>query len=87
LVPVRWIARSRYASIERIGRLTLPKLFLHARGDEVIPFAHGRRLFEAAAPPKTFVALAGGHADAFELDSAAYFGAIARFLEQVPTAR
>jgi hypothetical protein len=31
LVPVRWIARSRYASIERIGRLTRP-LFLHARG-------------------------------------------------------
>ena len=29
--PVRWIAASRYPSIERIGRLTLPKLFLHAR--------------------------------------------------------
>jgi uncharacterized protein len=79
-VPVRWIARSRYPSIERIGRLTLPKLFLHARADEVIPFAHGRRLYDAAPPPKTFVALAGGHGDAFERDSAAYFGAIARFL-------
>ena len=30
-VPVRWIARSRFASIERIGRVTMPKLFLHAR--------------------------------------------------------
>jgi uncharacterized protein len=86
-VPVRWIARSRYASIERIGRLTLPKLFLHARADEVIPFAHGRRLYDAAPPPKTFVALAGGHADAFERDSAAYFGAIGRFLEQLPPPR
>jgi hypothetical protein len=86
-VPVRWVARSRYASIERIGRLTLPKLFLHAREDEVIPFAHGLRLFEAAPPPKAFVALAGGHGDAFERDSAVYFGAIAHFLEQLPTAR
>ena len=32
----------------------------------MIPFAHGRRLYEAAPPPKTFVALAGGHGDAFE---------------------
>ena len=86
-VPVRWIARSRYPSIERIGRLTLPKLFLHARGDEVVPYAHGRRLYEAAPPPKTFVALAGGHADAFERDSATYFGAIARFLGQLPAPR
>jgi uncharacterized protein len=86
-VPVRWIARSRYPSIERIGNLTLPKLFLHARADEVIPFAHGRRLYEAAPPPKTFVALGGGHADAFERDSATYFGAIARFLGQLPPPR
>lgn len=83
-VPVRWIARSRYASIERIGRLTLPKLFLHARADEVIPLSHGRRLYAAAPPPKTFVELAGGHGDAFERDSAAYFGAIARFIEKLP---
>jgi len=86
-VPVRLIARSRYPSIERIGRLTLPKLFLHARADEVIPFAYGRRLFDTAPPPKTFVALAGGHADAFEHDSAVYFGAIKQFLATVPPAR
>ena len=83
--PVRWIAASRYPSIERIGRLTLPKLFLHARNDEVIPIAHGRRLFEAAAPPKRFVELRGTHGDAFDVDSAAYFGAIGRFLSELGT--
>jgi fermentation-respiration switch protein FrsA (DUF1100 family) len=80
-VPVKWIARSRFASIEKIGRVEIPKLFLHARRDDVVPIAHGRRLYEAAPPPKTFAALAGGHGDAFEADSAVYFGAIARFLE------
>jgi uncharacterized protein len=83
--PVRWIAASRYPSIERIGRLTLPKLFLHARDDEVIPLAHGRRLFEAAAPPKRFVELRGTHGDAFDVDSAAYFGAVGRFLSELGT--
>jgi uncharacterized protein len=81
--PVRWIAASRYPSIERVGALTIPKLFLHARADDVIPFAHGRRLFEAAAPPKTFVALQGGHGDTFEVDSVAYFGAIRRFVAEL----
>jgi uncharacterized protein len=82
--PVRWVAASRYPSIERVGRLTLPKLFLHARDDEVVPYGHGRRLFEAAAEPKEFVALRGGHGDAFEVDSAAYFGAIGRFVSALP---
>ncbi len=81
--PVRWIAGNRFASIEKIGRIRLPKLFLHAEDDEVIPIAHGRRLFAAAPPPKTFVALAGGHGDAFQLDSAAYYGGIARLLAEL----
>jgi uncharacterized protein len=81
--PVRWIAASRYPSIERVGALTIPKLFLHARGDEVVPFVHGRRLFEAAAPPKQFVPLQGGHGDVFDTDSAAYFGAIGRFVAEL----
>jgi fermentation-respiration switch protein FrsA (DUF1100 family) len=83
-VPVRWVARSRYASIEQIGRVAAPKLFLHARSDDVVPLAHGRRLFAAAGPPKTFVELAGGHGDAFEADSATYFGTLARFLASLP---
>ena len=78
--PVRWIAASRYPSIERVGALSIPKLFLHAQADEVIPYVHGRRLFEAAAEPKEFVALRGRHGDAFEVDSAVYFGAIGRFV-------
>lgn len=81
--PVRWIAASRYPSIERVGKLRIPKLFLHARDDEVVPIAHGRRLYQAAAPPKRFVELRGTHGDAFEADSAAYFEAIGRFVSEL----
>ena len=80
-IPVRWIAASRFNSMEKISRVRVPKLFLHAVGDEVIPLAHGRRLYQAAPPPKTFVELQGGHGDAFDLDSANYYGSIARFLD------
>ncbi len=83
-IPVRWIGRSRFSSIDKISRVTVPKLFLHASGDEVIPIAHGRRLFEAASEPKTFVQLNGGHGDTFDVDSTRYFGAIRRFLSDLP---
>jgi fermentation-respiration switch protein FrsA (DUF1100 family) len=79
-IPVRWIAVSRFSSLEKIGKVRVPKLFLHAMGDEVIPLAHGRRLYEAAPPPKVFVELRGGHGDAFDVDSANYYGSIQRFL-------
>ncbi len=82
-IPVRWIARSRFNSIDKIASVTAPKLFLHAASDEVIPLTHGRRLFEAAAEPKRFVELEGGHGDAFDLDSARYFGSIASFLSSL----
>lgn len=79
-IPVRWIATSRFGSMKKMAEIKVPKLFLHASGDEVIPLRHGRRLFEAAPPPKTFVELQGGHGDAFDVDSVNYFGSIAQFL-------
>jgi uncharacterized protein len=83
-MPVRWIAKSKFNSLEKVAEIRIPKLFLHAVGDEVVPLAHGRRLFEAAPPPKTFMELQGGHGDAFDVDSANYFGSIARFLATLP---
>jgi uncharacterized protein len=82
-LPVRLIARNRFESDRKIARLTLPKLFLHARADEVVPLDHGRRLYALAPEPKRFVELAGGHGDAFLVDSAAYYGAIAAFLGEL----
>jgi fermentation-respiration switch protein FrsA (DUF1100 family) len=83
-IPVRWVAVSRFNSVEKISRIMAPKLFLHAERDEVIPLAHGRRLYQAAPPPKTFVALRGGPGDAFDVDSLNYFGSIQRFLASLP---
>jgi uncharacterized protein len=79
-VPVRWMARNRFSSIDKVAGITVPKLFLHASRDEVIPLSHGRKLYAAAAEPKTFVELDGSHGDAFDVDSTRYFGSIAEFL-------
>ena len=79
--PVRWIAASRYPSIERVGR---------PHPAEAVPPRPGRRGDPHRARPAAVrggggaeassSALRGGHGDAFEVDSAAYFGAIGGFV-------
>jgi len=77
------ILRSRFASLDKIQRVDVPMLFLHSRTDDVIPYAHGERLFAAAKGTKRFVTLRGAHDDAFSVDSSTYFGAIAELLHAV----
>lgn len=79
-LPVRLMVRNRFASAEKIGRVAMPKLFIHSREDREIPVSHGRRLFALAAPPKTLVEVRGGHTTAFKLDPG-FCAGVAAFLE------
>ncbi|MFN3077859.1 MAG: alpha/beta hydrolase [Alphaproteobacteria bacterium] len=66
-LPVNWLLKDRYESVERIGAIRTPLLIVQGDADDVIPITHGRRLFEAAAEPKRAVWLVGaGHNDVFE---------------------
>lgn len=49
----------RYPSIDRIGGVNAPVLVIAGERDRIVPFAHSRRLFEAASEPKRFVAIEG----------------------------
>jgi hypothetical protein len=63
LLPARLLCAARYDTLASVQRLAIPKLIAHSAEDEMIPYAMSRRLFEAAAPPKRFVTLGGGHND------------------------
>lgn len=58
-LPTEILFQDRFPSERRIGGIGAPSLFLHCRGDQVIPYAEGLRLFSAAPQPKRFVPLAG----------------------------
>ncbi len=64
-LPVRWLARIKYDNLDRIAQVTAPVLVAHSKGDDIVPFSHGRALFEAAREPKQFLELHGGHNDGF----------------------
>jgi fermentation-respiration switch protein FrsA (DUF1100 family) len=68
-----------------VGRLVTPLLVLHGDRDEVVPFAQGRKLYEAAPGPKRFFAIPGaGHNDTYLVGGEAYWRAVADFLASLP---
>ena len=83
-LPVRWIMRNRFASIEKIGRYHGPLLIIHGTQDTVIPFAMGQALFAHANAPKHFYAVAGAdHNEVAVVGGRLYMQAMDDFLREV----
>lgn len=60
-VPLcRLMWAERYDSIDRIGAITAPKLFVHGTMDDSVPLVWGQQLYNAATGEKHFVELPGG---------------------------
>ena len=71
----------RYASSERMARITAPVLVIHGDGDSLIPVDQGRALHERANEPKSLYIVAGaGHNDVAPTAGAAYGRTIAEWL-------
>ncbi len=81
-LPVRWLARIRYDTEENLRAVAAPVLIAHSPEDEIIPFEHGRTLYEAAHPPRQFLELAGGHNDGFIFMRDAWVKALGDFLDE-----
>ena len=75
-----YLFRTRWDSLAKIGGLRAPLLVIHGESDEVVPFAQGRALFEAAPEPKTFVTLRGSRHYDLEAAWPEYWAAWRRFL-------
>lgn len=83
-LPVRMLSRVSHATRDDVARVRCPVLVIHSREDEIIPFHHGRAVFEAAPEPKSFVELGGTHNDAHVRDESAYLRGLSAFLDSLP---
>lgn len=81
-LPVRWISRHDYDTRSRIARIYAPVLIAHSPQDELIPYRHGRELFELAREPKHFIELAGGHNQGFLFVRPAWVAEVGAFLRR-----
>lgn len=79
-LPARRLARYDYATLVDLGAVRCPVLVVHSPDDEIVPYAHGRRLYEAAPGPKEFLTLRGDHNMGFLLSGRVYVDGLDRFL-------
>lgn len=73
----------RFSTTDHLKGLSVPVLVMHGDRDSVVPFEHGRALFDAiTAPKKQFFVIRGGdHNDAAAPDEGAYWKAVDSFVD------
>ena len=81
-LPTKWIITIKYDALTKIKNISIPKLIIHSQDDEIVPFKLGKKLFEAAPPPKEFYEMQGGHNEAFFMAREEYSVKINNFLSK-----
>ncbi len=81
-LPVRALATNQFDNEARVAEIEAPTLHIHSREDRIVPFKLGRRVYEAAAEPKQFLEIEGGHNDGFLVSADAYLRTIDGFLSE-----
>jgi fermentation-respiration switch protein FrsA (DUF1100 family) len=79
-LPVRWLSRFQYDTAEFLGGVDCPILIVHSREDELMPFGHGRQLFEVAGEPKRFLEISGTHNEGFITSGRHYEDGLSAFI-------
>jgi hypothetical protein len=84
VVPVGPFLNQRFDSIDKVGRLRLPVLYIHGKADEVVPFEMGKALYEATPAARSLVAVrAGRHENNAVMGGAELRSAIGQFVESL----
>ena len=81
-LPVRWLSRFQFDTLQHIKNVSSPVLVAHSQNDEIIPYSEGRKIFEAANEPKQFLEMSGGHNDGFIISGTAYTDGIELFIRK-----
>ena len=80
--PARALIRTRLDSLSKIGSYHGPLLQSHGRDDTIVPYASGKKLFDAANDPKQFIPLE--NCDHNDSERPAYYRELRKFIEALP---
>jgi uncharacterized protein len=81
LLPVRWLLRDRFSSIDRASDIRCPVLVIAGDRDSIVPIDHTRHLYAAFRSPKTLVEIPGAdHNDEALLDGQTMIDSMLRFI-------
>lgn len=81
-LPIAWLLRTRYDTMQKVRLVKTPILVLHGDRDATVPFAQGKKVFEVASQPKRFYRIVGAsHNDTFVVGGEEYYRALREFIE------
>jgi len=86
-LPVRWISRFEYNTLESLQSVSCPVFIAHSPEDDIVPFRHGQRLFQAAPEAKQFLPLEGSHNTGFIFMQPAWIKSLGAFMDKNLNAR
>ena len=83
-LPISHLIRTKYDSLSKIRNIKVPILIMHGDKDKLVPFEHGKRLYDIANEPKEFYTIPGaGHNDTHIVGGDEYYGVIKRFVTKL----
>ena len=81
-VPSWALSGHVYDTRRHLEKVGVPVLVIHSPDDEMIPFAHGRAIYDSIRGPKTFLEIRGDHNRGFVNSRKAYEAGIGDFLSK-----
>jgi abhydrolase domain-containing protein 17 len=88
VTPFPILPFDKFTNLDKLKQIHCPVLVMHEQADKVIPFQHGRSLYEAAPSPKLSLWIAAaGHNDFTEVAGDRYRQALLSFQQLVETHR
>ena len=84
LLPMGMIVDQKFDSLNKVGRLKIPVLFMHGTEDALVPSEMSRRLYEKTSSPKHLKYIkGGGHNNSASIGGEDYLRSIRDFEEFV----
>jgi len=74
---------NKFNSLDKIKKVSQPKLFIHSTSDEIVPYDLAKKLFNQAPQSKQFFDIKGGHNTAFIDSQQDYTRAIVSFVQEL----
>lgn len=81
-VPSWLLANYAYDTRYYLEQVDVPVLVIHSPDDEIIPFQHGKNLYDSIKGPKAFLEIKGSHNRGFIDSMAVYESSISDFIDR-----
>ncbi|MHC1729036.1 MAG: alpha/beta hydrolase [Syntrophobacteraceae bacterium] len=79
-LPVKLLSRFSYDTKAYLKNVHCPLLIVHSPDDEIVPYAHGRALYDAAKGSGEFLEIRGDHNSGFLSSEKTYTDGLNRFV-------